>query len=1047
MWHPVHGEIRRYGVYKHPPNVIAAFRKAAAGKSRAGEAIVSSVLERQNKAMAEWQFRGLLAGRPCIVLEDNQGSVNCINSGYANNVHMQAMQMASNLRQAVDEAPMEAYYCQTENMSIYDKSSRLDFRFIKRMNVRLAALGMPQWEEVEVSEDVKQLSQWLDASWQSQFPMLQDLLTKLGNVAAIPGMSPVSLDVEQLQQPVDDAWQKRVVAAAMPIPDSLGSFGPMAYSVEHVHCELPTVAGCELTWQQLRRRNDRLAQSSGYSMFDAFHGGCGGSTAAILAGIFVKAGAELAPAEIDQFEQLTGRTSLGDVRSLLAERIPNVNIWFSCSNCQDFCPLGSKKGTKGGKGGDLFTQQFLGAKAANAQVVIIENVDGVATLHDGAALRTLQQEAAKCGYSRFYSKRVVFSEHGDPEHRARRVIVAFQDSVQLDKPWQFPFATGESTCAGEFLEPSYKVPSRFWDKRSWYRAATTWARRAVDRIFTLGYKYGKDKLGNPAYPARVWHPAGLFPTVLASGNAGLLRWPKLRAMCPLRGAFNTWAHLPHAAADPTGCIRERRPMPSECLSAKGFPSDTPFSSDSDGFRFAGNAVPPTYFKKLFLAVTDVLDRAEVPLVLPRKPDEYITYAKHPLHPNDVDITVSNKTAGKPAKKGQNVCHRLNRDKLTNVPVTAEELKLMSDQLVGFSGARLAEGSKKEADMGWAHWLSFCSRFHKPIFLNSETQSERAAAAAQAQLFLCYETACFDQKATSAAQKLWAVGVHHKAALRADPFVGNALVKTMLADACALDEPSKQKIPVTNTTLAALRDKLDLQTRPGFTFWTGIRFAIAFLCRISEWAFDDLYTVKWKHILFWTSEHSPGGRRRIRLTSADQLSQIAELQVIFFSDKTARPGESKARSFWAIKDQSDSRCIARDMARLWLISERNSEYDVFSWNSNTAGVKRDLVNKALKQAAIDTGIPGADVSSHSLRATGLSRLLSAKPDSGNGPTGMQWEQAKKFGRWKSDCALRYFWASNELAREYAASIWDSSCFVRCRGNGDLQMATDRMSCGN
>ena len=201
------------------------------------------------------------------------------------------------------------------------------------------------------------------------------------------------------------------------------------------------------------------------------------------------------------------------------------------------------------------------------------------------------------------------------------------------------------------------------------------------------------------------------------------------------------------------------------------------------------------------------------------------------------------------------------------------------------------------------------------------------------------------------------------------------------------------------------------------------------------------------MLFWTSEHSPGGRRRIRLNSIDQLPLIAELQVIFFSDKTARPGESKARSFWAIKDQSDSRCIARDMARLWLISERNNEYDVFSWNSNTAGVKRGLVNRALKQAAIDTGIPGADVSSHSLRATRLSRLLSAKPDSGNGPTGMQWEQANKFGRWKSDCALRYFWASNELAREYAASIWDSSCFVRYRGNGNLQMASDRMSVGN
>lgn len=180
---------------------------------------------------------------------------------------------------------------------------------------------------------------------------------------------------------------------------------------------------------------------------------------------------------------------------------------------------------------------------------------------------------------------------------------------------------------------------------------------------------------------------------------------------------------------------------------------------------------------------------------------------------------------------------------------------------------------------------------------------------------------------------------------------------------------------------------------------------------------------------------------MKLTSVKQLRQIAELQVIFFSDKTAAPGESKARSFWAIDDQSDSRCIVRDMARLWLISERNNEYDVFSWNHNTTGVTRDLVNKSLKRAAMETGIPGADVSSHSLRATGLSRLLNARPSEG-GPIGMPWERAKKFGRWKSDCAQRYFWASNDLAKGYAASIWDAACFVRCRGNGDLQFVSDR-----
>ena len=91
----------------------------------------------------------------------------------------------------------------------------------------------------------------------------------------------------------------------------------------------------------------------------------------------------------------------------------------------------------------------------------------------------------------------------------------------------------------------------------------------------------------------------------------------------------------------------------------------------------------------------------------------------------------------------------------------------------------------------------------------------------------------------------------------------------------------------------------------------------------------------------------------------------------------------------------------------------------------------MVNDLLKEAAIEAGIPGADVASHSLRRTGLCRLMSAKP------VPMPWPLAKKFGRWESDCALRYFWASTELAADYASSIWDSACFVNVRGKGDVQ----------
>ena len=70
-------------------------------------------------------------------------------------------------------------------MEIYDKSNSLDSKFIRKMNVKLTKLGMPQWEEVKVSTKVKELSKWLDDAWQSDFPMLQDLLDQTEDATGI----------------------------------------------------------------------------------------------------------------------------------------------------------------------------------------------------------------------------------------------------------------------------------------------------------------------------------------------------------------------------------------------------------------------------------------------------------------------------------------------------------------------------------------------------------------------------------------------------------------------------------------------------------------------------------------------------------------------------------------------------------------------------------------------------------------------------------------------------------------------------------------------
>ena len=241
---------------------------------------------------------------------------------------------------------------------------------------------------------------------------------------------------DDILSPPDLRWQDRITAAAQEIPHYMGSFGPLAYDTSHVASK-QSLSGASLQWRELRQQNDMMATIPCYSVFDAYHGGSGATVAAINAGLFVKAGADIEPEEIDQFESLTGRISLGDITLLQAERIPATHGWISCSSCKDFSGLGSRKGSAGSKGGDHFTEQFRGAAASGSLFVVLENVDGVATLHNGEALKVLIQNAYDLGYTQFFSERVTFAEHGDPENRSRRIMVAFHSSVQLTRKSSF----------------------------------------------------------------------------------------------------------------------------------------------------------------------------------------------------------------------------------------------------------------------------------------------------------------------------------------------------------------------------------------------------------------------------------------------------------------------------------------------------------------------------------------------------------------------------------------------------------------------------------
>ena len=1035
-----------YSYVAHPQEVLDQLYLALEGKAEKNHCVVSTVLERANVLMAEFMFRDILRGRPVIVLDDNQGSVAAQRSGYSRNVLSQAMQLVSNLRQALDESRQTAFYCSTHNMSVYDKISRQDWAFMERANAELAAAGDTTWTYVEPTRVVHQINEWLARSWDSDLPLLAELVHAIKLRSSEVEMPVLSINLEQLREKPDLKWQDRVRAAASPIPHWLGSFGPMAYSTDHMIS--PTVTGAfSLGWKQLQKINRSAQHSSAtYSVFDAFAGGGGATISAISAGLFVAGMAEISKAEVVRLEDLTGQQCFGDVRSLNASNLTQVDVLISCSVCKDFCPLGSLKGEEGAKGGDFYSQQAFLARDSAAAALVCENVNGVEEM---GALAALQRNCSKVNFNQFHSERVVFADHSDPENRARRIVVAFEDSVTASATtaFQWPFPTADICVSGHILLSSTHVHDRFWDKRAWNVDLWRWKLRlphAERSIWSLGYMPGKDKIGSPYYPNRIFHMLGLFPTVLASGNTGLVLVIQLRAMCPKYSAFKSWANITQSALNrplavwAKAALRLRRVMPCECMASKGFPLDAPKVSDSAAYRMAGNAVPIPYFTRLLISVTDYIRAAGV-TPKPRAGSRNSPRAKKSLrermnnpspalaarlaaaHSCD---TVSGSLQQKETKikSGNHLLHDMNRAEVAQVPLVEAELANMAVELDRINHGTLCDDSVKNKDLFVEHWKSFCHRFGLPVLLNTDTLSDIKAAAAQGQLFVLYELANFKQKAANVNLKLWAVDKLHEASNLPAPFAENGLLRKFMKNALAKDNPALPKVPIAQKQLDALKEMLNLEDRPAFAFWVGIRFAIVFFCRISEWERGGKHSVKWKYLSFLDADSKP-----MIVESLDQLPAIAALEVIFWSDKSHIPGTGLIRTWHAIEDLDDENCVVRDMARLWLLSEKIPEHEVFTWSNGLKGVTRHKVNTLLKKAAEKAGIPAPDTASHSCRVTGLSQMCRYAP----------FEVAKEWGRWKSDCARRYWWASADMVKAYAAAIWKPSSYTRVRGGGAVQ----------
>ncbi len=178
-----------------------------------------------------------------------------------------------------------------------------------------------------------------------------------------------------------------------------------------------------------------------------------------------------------------------------------------------------------------------------------------------------------------------------------------------------------------------------------------------------------------------------------------------------------------------------------------------------------------------------------------------------------------------------------------------------------------------------------------------------AAAAQAELFILYELATFDIKASSVVAKLDAVGKAHEAERLQNSFRDNDVLRQVIRAVCKLDGPPQPKIHVTDSTLKRIRDGLDFSKRESLVVWTRLRVALAFLCRISEWGFREKHSLKGYAVTFFDKD-----RKELHIESVCALVNIFEVELTFFSDKTHNFGEGTCRSFFAITDQADDRQV-------------------------------------------------------------------------------------------------------------------------------------------
>jgi DNA (cytosine-5)-methyltransferase 1 len=158
----------------------------------------------------------------------------------------------------------------------------------------------------------------------------------------------------------------------------------------------------------------------------------------------------------------------GDVWALTAADLPGrADLAWASSPCQDFSLAGARAGLAGGRSSAFFgfwrLMQALAAEGRAPRTLVIENVVGLLTSHQGRDFRALCQALAGQGY--VFGALEIDAADFLPQSRSRVFVIATRDAVPPQLAGASPYHTRAVRAAAEALPEDL---ARRW---IWWRLA------------------------------------------------------------------------------------------------------------------------------------------------------------------------------------------------------------------------------------------------------------------------------------------------------------------------------------------------------------------------------------------------------------------------------------------------------------------------------------------------------------------------------------------------------------------------------------------------